>query len=221
MSFAFATVGIVTTIYIYVFNASLVQMHVPMLLIFYTLMEILQGIQYYYVNQCSNVVNVALNEVAYIFGIVQPFLWNYFFYLNSDSCDKKIFICAMFLAVCWATMSVIQRLLYRPDNGISKQYSWFGGSQSCTRKKNTHLFWEWPRANLGEMNATYFTNLLIWFGPALITAKHRMTSIILILSSILGVIAAWLGGEVYVFASAWCFVSIPIVLAVVFSSTMK
>lgn len=214
MSFTFFGIGIATTLYIVLYNPYLLHMQVPMLLLFYSGMELLQGLQYGYVNQCSNNINMVLTEVAYIFVIVQPLLWNYFFYINSNPCDKQIFMVGMALALCWMVMNVATRIFYTPKLAMTKKNSSFAGKEACTKKNATHLFWEWPMSNFGEMNATYFTYLLIWFVPALVSTKFRMTSIILITSAILSVIVSFLGGEYYVFTSAWCYISVPIVIAV-------
>ena len=53
-----------------------------MLLLFYSGMELLQGTQYYIVNQCKNPANTILTEIAYLFVLVQPLMWNYFYYVN-------------------------------------------------------------------------------------------------------------------------------------------
>jgi len=53
-------------------------------LLFYSLMEFLQTVQYFYVNQCSSATNTFLTEIAYVLVIVQPLMWNLFFYYRSD-----------------------------------------------------------------------------------------------------------------------------------------
>ena len=91
ISFSFATVGILTTAYIYAYKSDLTKTGIQYILLFYAFMELLQGFQYFFVNQCSNAVNVFLTEVAYILVIVQPLMWNSFFYFNSPEKDKVIF----------------------------------------------------------------------------------------------------------------------------------
>ena len=63
-------------------------------------MELLQGIQYYYVNQYFNKMNIILTECAYLLVIVQPLFWNIYFYYNSDKYDKYIFMTAICLSLC-------------------------------------------------------------------------------------------------------------------------
>jgi hypothetical protein len=218
MSFYFAAVGLLTTCYIYLFEERIVKTGIQYILIFYTLMELLQGFQYYFVNQCSNAMNILLTEFAYVLVILQPTLWNLFYYANSNSCDKNIFITAIWLSVAWIIVNVLSRVLYGKISGPqTKQNSVFASDKVCTKKKLTHLYWEWTSVNFGELNANFLTYLLIWFIPALISTKFRSSSFILILSAIAAAFASIIAKETFTFTSLWCYVSIPVTLSVAFN----
>lgn len=106
-------------------------------------MELLQGIQYFYVNQCSNVINIFLTEVAYLFIIVQPLIWNIFFYINSDKYDKQIFLTAIWLIIIWIFVNILSRIMYNKNNAPqTKDISIYASDKVCTKKKLSHLYWE-------------------------------------------------------------------------------
>uniref|UniRef100_A0A6C0JMS6 Uncharacterized protein n=1 Tax=viral metagenome TaxID=1070528 RepID=A0A6C0JMS6_9ZZZZ len=220
MSFSFATVGIIAAIYIKYYD-NFNYKYLELLLLFYSIMEILQGIQYYYVNQCSNIYNILMTEFAYILVIVQPFMWNFFYYKNSTGCDKQIFITGMALSVCWAFTHILTRLLYTKENGMKYKDSVYGSDTVCTKKNKSHLYWQWTSANFFDLNPSILMYLLIWFVPALISIKHRYTSIILILSFLLSLIVSIYNNEMFLVTSLWCYISVPIVLAIIYNIIIK
>jgi hypothetical protein len=184
-------------------------------------MEILQGTQYYFVNKCGNLTNKLLTEVAYILVILQPLMWNFFYYINSSSCEKQIFVTGMALSVCWMIVHIFTRLLYTKKNGMKFEDSVYGGDSVCTKKQKSHLYWQWTSANLYDLNPTMLMYLLVWFIPALISNKHRTTSIILILSFLLSIFVSYLNGEIFVITSLWCYISVPIVLVIIYNILNK
>lgn len=217
VSFSLFLAGVLATVAIYMRSPKLVAMHVPMLLVFYSAMELLQFVQYFYVNRCESPANKVLTEIAYVFVIVQPLLWNYFFYLNSGACERNIFQVAMALASCWALMHVATRLTYSPtDSPQTQQTSVFAGSAVCTRRRESHLYWEWTSRELGDFHPTFLTHMLLWFVPALLSARHRATSAVVLLSAFVSYLySKYFLREPFVFTSAWCFVSVPIVFVVI------
>jgi len=216
MSFSFAIMGILTAMYTTFYN-NFQYNYLPMLLLFYSTMEILQGVQYYYVNQCGNFYNRILTEFAYILVIVQPLMWNFFYYSNSSSCDKQIFITGMALSFCWMITNILTRLLYTKKNGVKFENSIYGSDKVCTKKRKSHLYWLWTAANFYDLNPSMLMYLLTWFVPALISQKHRNTSIVLILSFFVSLFASFYNGEPFVITSLWCYISVPIVLVIIYN----
>ena len=215
MSFYFATAGILTLSYIYLFEQRFIKTGIQYIFIFYTLMELLQGFQYYFVNQCSNLINVWLTEFAYVLVLAQPTMWNLFYYMNSNSCDKNIFLPAIWISVIWIIVQILSRVLYDKNaDPQPKKNSVFASDKVCTKKKSTHLYWEWTSSNFGDLNPNFLTYLLIWFIPALISTKFRNSSLILILSSVIASIGSIVANEPFTFTSLWCYVSIPITIAI-------
>jgi len=230
MSFSFAISGILTSYYIYFYN-NFNYSYLPMLLLFYSTMEIVQGVQYYYVNQCSNTTNIVLTEFAYLLVLLQPLMWNFFYYKNSVSSEKNIFLTAMVLCVSWIIVNVMTRIFYNKKNdtykkgnvvGVMKfEDSMFGGDSVCTKKQKTHLYWQWTSAKFYDLHPTMLMYVLVWFVPALISKKHRLTSLILILSFLIAGIVTYFTNEYFVFTSLWCYISVPIVLVVIYNIIKK
>ena len=220
-SFLLFGLGIVSIAYINIIKPKLPYQYITFILLFYTCMELLQAIQYSYVNQCDNKINKALTEVAYGFVIVQPLLWNVFFYLNSKGCDKSILMVGIVLATIWLVVNLLGRIMYTPENRITKESSVFAGDKVCTKKNQSHLFWEWTSANFGEFNANFLMHLLIWFIPALVSIQHRIAAILLIISIFIGVLMAYASGEYYIFTSVWCYISVPIVIGLLLIETFR
>ena len=214
MSFSFAFIGVASTIYIYFYN-NLNYKYVPMILLFYSGMELLQGIQYYIVNECKNPINKLLTEVAYLFVLLQPLMWNYFYYSNSEKCEQKIFITGMALSISWIATSIYTRLIYKKNNG---QTTYLFSDSVCTKKNKTHLYWNWTSANIQDFNPTMLMYVMIWFIPALLTRKHRSTSMIITLSFIVAYFSAMHNNEPFTLSSLWCYFSVPIVLLIVYKN---
>ena len=140
---------------------------------------------------------------------------NIFFYSNSNTLDKQIFFTAICLSVPWIIVNVLARLLYDKNKyPQTKQNSPHAGDKVCTKRKLSHLFWEWTSENFQDMNANFFMYLMVWFIPALISKKFRNVSFLLIESALLGAYMTFLTNEPVVFTSLWCYISVPIVLVV-------
>ena len=218
ISFTFFAIGILVSGIIYFGSfTALRRSGIYWLLIFYSLMELLQGVQYYFINECSLWINQFLTEVAYGFVLAQPFIWNWFFYENSLTQEKPMFQVAMWLCLCWVIVNILARVMYKKPGFVAqtKDESVFAGKRVCTKKKLTHLYWEWTSANFGDLNANFLTYLMLWFIPALVSVKHRISSIVLICSALIGAWMSYVAKEPFIFTSVWCYISVPIVLSVI------
>jgi hypothetical protein len=180
-------------------------------------MELLQGFQYFFVNQCSNAVNVFLTEVAYVFILVQPLMWNSFFYFNSAEKDKNIFLVAIALIAVWMALDVLARFMYgKTDRNKTKKTQTLASDKVCTKKQKTHLYWEWTSADFGEHNANALTYFMLWFIPALFSEKFRSTSLVIFVSALFAGVVARASGEFFTFPSLWCYISVPIFMGIFF-----
>lgn len=209
ISFTFFAIGIVLFGYIYTAVPSLRITNVHWVVLFYTLMELLQTVQYWSVNECDRLVNYYLTEVAYLFVIVQPLMWNVYFCQRSVGREKSIFITAIAMSACWMVVNLLSRMLYNPTyNPQTETHSVFAGNRVCTRKMQSHLYWEWTSYNLGDFTPSYLTYLMLWFIPGF-TSSHYKTNLVSASLAVIGAIMTYHAGEPFIFASAWCYISVP------------
>lgn len=217
ISLSFAIIGVAATAYVVMYEPRLAATYVPVLIMFYTLMELLQTVQYSYVNQCDHPVNRALTNVAYIFVIVQPLLWNLFFYINSNRTEKKTFAAAIAMISIWMAVNIAERLMYNkmPQHFPPKTYneSVYGTDKTCTKRNMSHLYWTWTSASFRDLSATYLPYMILWVVPALLVPRHRPMGLLIIASAAIGAYITYKSGEPYIFASAWCFISAPTAIA--------
>ena len=121
ISFTFFAIGILVSGIIYFGSfTALRRSGIYWLLIFYSLMELLQGVQYYFINECSLWINQFLTEVAYGFVLAQPFIWNWFFYENSLTQEKPMFQVAMWLCLCWVIVNILARVMYKKPGFVAQ-----------------------------------------------------------------------------------------------------
>jgi hypothetical protein len=209
MSLTFGIAGVVGIIYL-----MQQKKRIPgliLILAFYTLMELLQTLQYQITNECDNPINVFLTEVAYVFVIVQPLIWNMFFYANAAPNEALLFMSGIALATVWVLFNVAGRVLYTPANAQTSKDSVFASNKVCTYRDISHLYWKWNTANLGDLNANFLMHLMIWFIPALISLTQRTTASIILAGAAVSALYAAYVGQAEAFTAAWCYISIPIV----------
>jgi len=212
MSFTFFTIGVVASVIIYKYKPKLSHQYVLLIIGFYAIMELLKTIQYKYVNQCGKFMNKLLTELGYTLVIMQPLLWNVFFYLNSNSCENKLYLLAITLCICWMVVNVISRLTYSMSkNKQTEANSIIASDQVCTKIDKTHLYWVWTFANFQDFNANFLMYILLFFVPGILLAKHRTISLINIIGALTGAMLAYKFGEPKTVTTTWCYISIPIV----------
>lgn len=215
MSYIFFVIGMVLCFYIYNYSPFLEKTHIHYILFFYSLMELLQGTQYFFVNNCNSAINRASTNIAYILVIIQPLLWNWFFYINSENKFKPVFLTAIVLAVTWMIVNVLGRLTYNKNKNFqTKEMSVFAADKTCTKKRKTHLYWEWTSANMKDLTANFLMYLMIWFIPGLVVKQFRQIALLIVTSAIVAAIISYKNGEYFTFTSLWCYISVPIVIGV-------
>lgn len=189
-------------------------------LIFYTCMELLQGIQYSHVNMCGTPANRLSTEVAYVLVIVQPLMWNLLFYLRSPavSCDRRLFVLGMVMAAIWMVFHVAARILHGVEGYPGRTFgtnTYDGDSSGCTlRDPGHHLYWKWASADLGALEASWLMYLLVWFVPALVSRTSRAEAAFTMAGAALAAVVTWRwGSRRDEYASLWCMFSVPLLVA--------
>jgi hypothetical protein len=208
--------GAVLTVISYV-NNDLRASFMYMVYGFYTLMELLQAVQYAFVNDCSSKWNVLLTEVAYVFIIVQPLIWNAVFYMKTrdDPEDRNVFKLAMVLSLVWIAANVYSRISYDDDDASMNACGFFNHSQTCTYRDTdkSHLYWRWKTRHLSDMTANYFMYLCLWIVPAIFVESTRSSGIIIFLGMLIGIaLTKFFGANSLEFPTIWCAISIPILI---------
>jgi len=214
MSLSLSIAGIILTIFA-INNDDLRKKNYHIIYGFYTCMEILQTIQYMYVNDCKKWQNPLLTNIAYVLVIVQPLLWNTVLYHNtSDIKYKHIFKLAIILCIVWIGMNIFSRINYTPEDNKDNNCGLFNNTETCTYRKNdSHLYWKWTTRNYTDITANYFMYLCLWFIPALIVPSTRFTGIFLITGCIFAIIFTYAyGTNIIEFPSTWCLLSVPLLI---------
>lgn len=111
---------------------------------------------------------------------------------------------------------IYTRLLYTTKNSVKNSY--LIGESVCTKKNKNHLYWNWTAADIYDFNPTMLMYVLVWFIPALLSRKHRSTSMIITLSFIVAYISSIYNNEPFTLTSLWCDFSVPIVLFIVYKN---
>ncbi len=180
-------------------------------------MELLQTVQYFFVNRCDWKINVWSTEFAYLLVIVQPLMWNLIFYMRSkEEKHKNIFKLAIIMCVIWIAMNVYARVSYHPDaaNNNNDKCGFFNYYKTCTMrdKRTSHLYWRWTTKHLPDLTANYFMYLCLWFVPALLVPHTKISGVMLMVGALIGYIFTRMsGGNMIEFPAIWCYISVPIV----------
>jgi len=174
-------------------------------------MELLQAIQYSFIDQCDNPINKFLTLVGYLHICFQPF----FMHLMSSSCtvnrDKLLQFRVVYkLTFAWG-LCMILRFLLAPYSiyGYSDSCNteWVRGESLCTYKGNVHLAWSVPLYDDIYISPNLNVHFMLMIVPYfLIDWKLIFSGIILTLTG--PVLSMLLTDNVQEQPSIWCFFSI-------------
>lgn len=214
ISFSFAFLGLILS-YIILQNQDKFTDYAYIPAIYFTVMEITQGLQYFDVNQCNEKINEDLTNFAYFLLLLQPLIWNLIFYFRGkkyeNETDNKILFYSIILCVIWIILHFLRRFKffgeYIDDDEELK------GNKTCTyRQGNNHLYWKFKLYNNKIINVGWYIYIMLYFIPGFLTSNEENRKDILMLAS------GWIISKIYVyltkhnphaFASIWCLTSIP------------
>jgi hypothetical protein len=196
--------------------------YLKIIIIFYTLMETLQTIQYSLVNNCDSV-NRFFTEISYIFVIVQPLMWNWIFLHKKrtnklKNVHKGILQLAIVLCAIWIFANILRRFKFYSNYNPSKnndnlQNETLTGSTTCTYQKNDeHLYWNYEMFSIPGADANWFMYLVLWCIPGLL-----INEFISIFGIFIGLFISYIYIKVkkqshHIMPSLWCLISIPTLL---------
>lgn len=162
-SFVFSSLGIMYSYYVFK-NDKKYNVVDKMTILFYTIMELTQFIQYYYIEQCTPM-NYYLTIFAHILIWVQPFLSNYYGYCETKK-NEQVFIFAMIMSFIIFIVSCIQLYVGEYCESCGKINNMLNaGNNTCTSMGTIHLQWQFKYASLRGFNANWLIYVLLVFLP--------------------------------------------------------
>nr|WRJ69789.1 DUF5765 transmembrane domain-containing protein [Oceanusvirus sp.] len=204
MSLAFTVAGLVASV------AAVLPGARPfwwILVVFYTGMEALQYFQHYTVNKCSDATNRFLTRVAYLYIIVQPFLWHFYLWLIYPDL-RLVFSRAMIASGLLIILFLARFNPFVPETPSVPPESSdeaFRGPLCTKKNADGHLYWLFPMRRFWGLEPNMLILLSIWWVPMMWTGWFRPASHMFLYG------VAWLlsGANKHETASIWCLYSIP------------
>jgi len=221
-SFGFAALGFYLAYYV---HSRTNNRNLAIGVFYFFLMELLQGFQYFWIDQCSSPVNKILTLVGFLHICYQP----YFTHIINSSLTKNPkfldqYTIILRLCLLGGTMLFARYFLagYSTDaitsdfttfrNGSIPACShrtpeWLRGEELCTYKGKYHLAWSIP-----FYDATYFSpsaaiHSFLMFGPFFVM-KRNMVIQGIFLWALGPYLASWITDNLQEQASIWCYFSI-------------
>ncbi len=211
-SLIFASLGFGTSYYFYRKQKNtkryIQHIHLP----FYSLMELLQYIQYFVVDDCNNIINKYSTSIAYILVWSQPIMFNYRFYKIMQN-NKKVFYYNFILSVfvfMFAMDRVFFNLIHKYPIRIDEISA---NDQLCVFKGTTHLYWGFPMKTNRGFEIGYMWYLLLNTLPSFWAygiIKGLFYNIVFLSGMLSGYIIT--NGNLEENMAYWCFISVPYIL---------
>ncbi len=186
---------------------------------YFTLMEILQTIQYYVVAdnldspQCLSFWNKFLTTLGFIHICYQPYFINYHTEINdSNHITKPYFVIIKRFCLVGGTMLLFrhfQRLIFDEsyENYIATE--WLNGNRLCTYRGNIHFAWSVPMTDVSYYLPSSNIHFFLFFVPQFVIYEHKrwiIKSFLMILTR--PIFASYMTSNLQEIASIWCFVSV-------------
>jgi len=179
---------------------------------FFFLMEMLQSIQYFFIDQCDNRINQALTAAGYLHICLQPYFTHV---INSSltrserllsqySVVKKL--CLLGGVLLWIRFMMSPWTNF-PVSDQCPSSEWLRGERLCTYRGTYHLAWSVPL-----YEATYFSmgvgvHSFLMFAPFFVL-KSQMWVQGIFLAASGPILASYITPNLQEQASIWCFFSI-------------
>ncbi|AYV78048.1 MAG: hypothetical protein Edafosvirus4_32 [Edafosvirus sp.] len=179
-----------------------------MIIAFYTTMEILQTIQYSYLDLCNTFENKFLTIIAHILVCVQPSLWNWY-RMRKNNNNRKIFTAFFWAGIIFAVFYTLRLFWGWLDTTANFPiYEMNVGKTMCTIQGPSHVCWMLPYASFQGLEPNYFTYLLIWFFPTLYEDTYWLPKITFWIGQI--ALVHWTTPSMHENNSVWCLWSVPL-----------
>lgn len=203
-SFALATSGFVGAAYA-AYRKEPVNRYIP--LVYFSLMETLQGFTYGWIGQCGNPINYNLTVLSYIHICFQPFLINMFnfSFMSKEEQKRGQWI---WWACGVATLTMLGMFAFPdwPSKCVPALQS-LCGTQTCSYHGDWHIAWMLELSNLDPHWVTYWLAAFIlpmFYGGWRFVIYHFLCGPLL---------AAFLTTDQNEHPAIWCLLSIGLLLA--------
>lgn len=208
MSFAMAAFGLLFSFYGYKETRNI---RIGGGLFFFFTMEFLQGIQYFYIDDCDNMINKVLTALGFLHIVCQPF-FTHFICSSLAVSDVEKAKYKTILSLCaiggvWLLLRVVMHpyASYHPSPECPNT-EWLRGTEFCTFSGNYHLSWSVPMYDQTYFSPGASVHFFLMFAPFMvIDRKIFITGLFLLLTG--PVLASYITPSLYEQASIWCFYS--------------
>jgi hypothetical protein len=182
-------------------------------LLFFFTMEFLQGVQYWYIDDCDSLINKALTLVGIVHILFQPYFTHY---MSRELSSKSPATMHKYNLVSKLSLTVglllgLRMLMYQtatyPPTEANPTTEWLRGNQVCTFSGNFHLAWSVPMADASYLSPGVFLHTFMMFAPFVLIEPHRLLLPGLILFLTGPFMATFITDSMYEQASIWCFFS--------------
>merc|ERR1712167_431412 len=210
MSFAFATLGLIIAIYIK-FKTTNTKYAIGVFWFF--LMELLQGFQYFWIDDCDHPMNQFLTLLGFIHICYQPYFTHVInsslsrnpkFLMQYDIILRLCLLGGTLLFLRYVVAEYSQMIIssdltdwmgVAPAVGSCRTIEWLRGEKLCTFSGRYHLAWSVPMYDPTYWSPSAAIHSFLMFGPFF---------------------ASWITPNLMEQASIWCFFSIAQIAIMLF-----
>jgi hypothetical protein len=198
ISLGFAITGIISSYYFYVKK----HYYAAIGILYFSLMELIQYLQYKVINQCDNKTNILLTYIGYLHICFQPLfvnIWLFSFTKNPNYDFLYLSLVAgilLFLRIFWVTDDTLCDTRNEP----------ICGPRTCTFSGEKHLAWNVRLRAAGQnwLTPSIGLHFFLFVIPALITFQFKPIMAIILISPY----AALLTSNIHEQPAIWCYTSI-------------
>tara|TARA_Y100000768_G_scaffold178510_1_gene133676 strand:+ start:2145 stop:2810 length:666 start_codon:yes stop_codon:yes gene_type:complete len=177
------------------------------LILFYTIMEITQYLQYKVINKCNNKINIWLTKFSWILLWIQPLMWN-IIYLHYTTSNQTVFKFTSILSALVFFVALLR--IFNNSNKKSNTHELMINGITCALKGKKHIKWNYNAQTFYGFEPNYFIWFALYFIPIFwLTPQNNayfsfISQVLIVLLSIYAV-----GGLNDEWASTWCLMSVP------------
>lgn len=230
MSYSFGLIGMISSYILYINKYYYATVGV----FYFSLMEILQGLQYSVIDECDNEINILLTYIAYLHISFQPVIVSIWLYEFIDDKKKNLNFLKLIIGICFigGILLASRVFIFEKDTLCNPKIEPTCGERTCSLSGKYHIVWDFAMRAPGTY---YFTpsvalHFFLYCVPFLVLGI-MLRNYKVIAMSLLTVILPFMiyiyinlylyliDKDKYVYyndknelGALWCFISIPYIL---------